>query len=149
MTPVASSAPLRGRSVVVLAFGVALGYALSRIGFTSYTELHAMFVFADLRLFFVFTGGVAAVAVGLFATRRFRSLPRRAIHRGTIVGGVLFGLGWAIAGACPGVAFVQLGEGKLWALASLAGIVAGTLACSVLQRSPRGHALLGATDRCG
>lgn len=134
MNPVVAPSPLLAKPAVILVFGVALGFSLSRIGFTSYAELHKMFVFADLRMFLVFMGGVVVVAAGLLATRRFRALPRRAIHRGTVIGGVLFGLGWAVAGACPGVAFVQLGEGKLWALASIAGIAVGTFACRGLRR---------------
>ena len=56
-----------------------------------------------------------------------RPLPKRRLHVGTVVGGVLFGIGWAVSGACPGAAFAQLGQGKLWALATLAGIVIGTV----------------------
>jgi uncharacterized protein len=147
MTPVAVPTPTRLRPLAVLAFGVALGFSLSKIGFTSFTELHEMFALTELRMFLVFVGGVALTAVGLFAVGRHRhpTMPLRAIHRGTIPGAVLFGLGWAIAGACPGVAFAQLGEGKLWALATVAGIVVGTLACAPLGRR------LGLTqeDRCG
>ena len=41
------------------------------------------------------------------------------------MGGVLFGAGWALTGACPSIALVQLGEGKLGALVTLVGIFAG------------------------
>jgi uncharacterized membrane protein YedE/YeeE len=40
-------------------------------------------------------------------------------------GSLLFGVGWALSGACPSVALVQIGEGKLAALATLVGIFAG------------------------
>ena len=134
MTPHSSVFPKRAHPVVVLAFGALLGFSLSRIGFTNYDELHKMFVFADMRMFFVFCGGVTLSAVGFFLLRRARPLPPRTIHRGTIIGGVIFGLGWAIAGACPGVAFAQIGEGKLWALVTLAGIAAGTLGYRAFHR---------------
>jgi uncharacterized membrane protein YedE/YeeE len=49
------------------------------------------------------------------------------LTKSAVVGGVLFGVGWALAGACPGVAFAQVGEGKLWALVTIAGMVVGTL----------------------
>jgi uncharacterized membrane protein YedE/YeeE len=51
--------------------------------------------------------------------------PPRPILKGTLLGGVLFGVGWALSGACPGVAVMQLGEGKLYALFILGGIVLG------------------------
>jgi uncharacterized membrane protein YedE/YeeE len=49
----------------------------------------------------------------------------RPIHRGTLLGGVLFGAGWALSGACPSIALVQLGEGQLAAAFTLAGIFTG------------------------
>ena len=46
-------------------------------------------------------------------------------HRGNIVGGALFGIGWSMAGMCPGPIFVNVGEGKIYAIAALAGALAG------------------------
>ena len=45
--------------------------------------------------------------------------------RGTVVGGLLFGVGWSITGMCPGPILVNIGEGKIYALAALAGALAG------------------------
>jgi uncharacterized membrane protein YedE/YeeE len=42
-----------------------------------------------------------------------------------VPGALLFGVGWAISGACPSIAFVQLGQGQLGALATIAGIFVG------------------------
>jgi hypothetical protein len=134
MTPQAVAPPqsfARKASVVVL--GVVLGFSLSRIGFTDYGELARMFTFADLRMFLVFAGGVVVTGLGLRALKA--DLPRRPVEPRVIVGGVLFGLGWAIAGACPGVAFAQIGEGKLWALLSVAGMFAGTALVTRLRGS--------------
>lgn len=141
MTPTAAapaSAPKALRPVLVLALGACLGFALSRIGFTSYAELHRMFVFADLRMFLVFMGGVALTGAGLVVTRRWSALGRTPVQRGTVAGGVLFGVGWAVAGACPGVVFAQLGEGKLWSGLTLAGVVVGTLLARVVARGRAG-----------
>ena len=52
-------------------------------------------------------------------------IERKPMHRGTIVGGLLFGVGWSIAGMCPGPILVNIGEGKVYAFAALAGAVAG------------------------
>ena len=49
----------------------------------------------------------------------------RNIHPGSAIGGLLFGIGWALGGACPGVALVQLGEGQLAAGLTLIGIFSG------------------------
>lgn len=111
-----------------LAFlGALLGFSLSRIGFTSWDEVHAMFVFADLRMFLTFALGVSLLTGAFYVIekRSHPAWPKRPIHRGTLVGGVLFGAGWALSGGCPGVVLTQLGEGKLYALFALTGIAIG------------------------
>jgi uncharacterized protein len=115
------------RQVVVLgAGGLALGFCLTRIGFTDYGELHRMLTFQDLRLLFVFAGAVALSFIGFAVFARGKSLPKKPFHAGTIPGGVLFGAGWAISGACPAVAMIQIGQGQIAALLTLAGMLAGS-----------------------
>jgi uncharacterized membrane protein YedE/YeeE len=115
--------------LITIALGVAFGFCLSRIGFTSWDEVHAMFTFSDLRLVIAFAIAVAVLSVGWVLVRRLRpsdpAFSPRPIHRGTLAGGVLFGAGWALTGACPSIALVQLGEGKLGALVTLLGIFLG------------------------
>jgi hypothetical protein len=108
-------------------FGVAFGFSLSRIGFSNYDELHKMFVFADWRMFFTFAGGLVLATLLFKVLFRGRFQISRPIHRGSILGGVLFGTGWALAGGCPSVPLVQLGEGKVAALFTIGGIVCGML----------------------
>jgi hypothetical protein len=109
------------------AAGLLLGFSLSRIGFADYGELHRMFVFDDLRMFLVFAGAVGLSLLGFLLYDRRLFSPTRRVHPGTVPGGILFGLGWALCGACPAVPLVQLGHGRLPALATLAGVVIGTL----------------------
>jgi uncharacterized membrane protein YedE/YeeE len=106
---------------------VVFGFALSRIGFSNYDELHKMFVFADWRMFFTFAGGLVLATVLFKVLFRGRFQVSRPIHKGSILGGVLFGTGWALAGGCPSVPLVQLGEGKVAALFTIGGIVSGML----------------------
>jgi hypothetical protein len=114
--------------------GLLFGFAFSCMGFTDFGEVHKMFTFADLRLFLTFCGGVAIAMVGFFALARGKRLPARAIHRGTIPGGILFGIGWAITGGCPTGALVQVGEGKLLAFVVMAGIFAGSWLYPLVHR---------------
>lgn len=114
-------------------FGLLMGMSLTFIGFADYGELHRMFVFADLRLLLVFAGGVALSMVGFAVLARGEKLARKPLHKGSVPGGILFGLGWAITGACPSVALVQLGGGYLPALVTMAGIVMGVLAYRWMQ----------------
>jgi uncharacterized membrane protein YedE/YeeE len=117
---------MKGIHLRYLVYGALLGYSLSRMGFTNYDEVHSMFVFSDLRLLFTFFGGVTLSGVGFwFLARRGGKPPPRRIHPGSVPGGILFGLGWALTGACPGVVFSQLGEGHGLALITLAGVFLG------------------------
>jgi uncharacterized membrane protein YedE/YeeE len=117
----------RRTRVAVIVIGVAFGFALSRAGFTSWDEVHAMFTFESFRL----TGGFAlalpllALSFWLIARATRARWPRRELHPGTLPGAALFGLGWSLCGACPSIALVQLGEGQLGALATLVGIFVG------------------------
>ena len=111
------------------ALGIALGFALSRIGFSSWDEVYRMFTFESPRMLLAFIVGVSLLMLAWPLVRRFsRAPPRwspRPIHRGTLLGGLMFGVGWALSGACPSIALVQLGEGQAAALFTLAGIFVG------------------------
>lgn len=109
------------------ALGLAFGAILSGVGFTDFGALHGMLVLADLRLLYAFAGAVALAAAGFAIHCRGAGLPRRPIVAGTIPGAAVFGVGWALCGGCPGAVLAMLGEGKLAALVTLGGIVAGTV----------------------
>lgn len=117
--------------------GLILGFSLSHIGFGDFGEVHRMFTLADLRLLFTFAGGVTLTALGVALFRRRHGLPSRRLHRGTLIGSAIFGAGWAVCGACPGIVLVQLGEGRFYGLLTLAGIVAGVWVGGRVQRAAR------------
>lgn len=111
--------------VLMGCFGLLMGVSLSNIGYTDYGEMHKMLTFADLRMLFVFMGGLAITSLGFLIMARGRKFQSKPFHKGSIAGGVLFGIGWAITGSCPGVAVIQLGQGYLGGLATMIGIAMG------------------------
>lgn len=116
----------KGTHLKFAGLGILLGYSLSRIGFADYGEVHRMFTFADTRLFFTFCAAVVASALGFFVFRRMtEGWGKKRFHPGIIPGGAIFGLGWALSGACPAIVLVQLGEGKILALTTLLAIILG------------------------
>jgi len=124
-------------ALMTLALGVLMGVVLSRIGFSSWDEVHRMFVFADLRMFLTFAFAVVLIASATVVLRkvapdRVRRMTR-SFHRGTILGGAMFGIGWALSGACPSIALVQVGEGQLAAFITLGGIVSGNWLYAALR----------------
>ena len=61
-------------------------------------------------------------------------------------GSLLFGMGWGIAGACPGTALVMAGEGKLGALFTIAGIGLGTYLYGWYRSRAAGQQSAGGSD---
>jgi uncharacterized membrane protein YedE/YeeE len=114
-------------AVGTLVIGVAFGAVLHGIGFTTWDEVNHMFAFKDPRMTLTFGLCVGLMAGGWVVIKKLRhpKWSTRGIHKGTLVGGLLFGVGWALTGGCPSIAFAQLGEGQFPALLTLVGIFIG------------------------
>ena len=119
-------------TIFYVALGTLFGFALSRSGAADYDFIQGMFLFTNFQLYGILATAVVLTAPGLwliqFSGRTFSghcSVERKPIHRGTVIGGLLFGVGWSIAGMCPGPILVNIGEGKLYAFAALAGALTG------------------------
>jgi uncharacterized protein len=106
-------------------FGLSMGLILSYTGFTNFEEVHNMFTLTDYRLLVAFVASIGLSMIGFFILARGRRIMKKPFHKGTVPGSVLFGTGWALSGACPSIALVQLGEGQLAAVFSLLGILFG------------------------
>jgi uncharacterized membrane protein YedE/YeeE len=100
----------------------------------------------DPSLVFVMAGAIAIAAIGFaMVRRRTRSvlgaelmLPtKRDIDRRLVIGSAAFGIGWGVAGFCPGPAIVALGAGEVKALVFVAAMVAGMLLFEVIERRAR------------
>ncbi len=120
-------------TALYLILGTAFGFVLSRSGAADYNYIQGMFLFTELQLYGIIGVGVALTAPGLWLIKRHGrtalgepiKIELKARNRGNVIGGVLFGIGWSIAGMCPGPIFVNIGEGKIYALAALAGALTG------------------------
>jgi len=135
---------------VYVLLGTVFGFILSRSGAADYNYIQGMFLFSDLQLYGIIGVAVAVAAPGVWLIkRRGRTLLGRKVeielkplHRGNIAGGVLFGVGWSLAGMCPGPILVNIGEGKVYALAALVGALAGAgLFGTLYERLQRPFAL--------
>ena len=125
--------------------GTALGLSLSLIGFADWGEVHAMFLFTDLRMFLAFASAVVVSVIGFRILCGLGCFTPQPFHKGIVPGSILFGAGWALSGACPAIGLVQLGEGQLPALASIAGILLGA-AC---YRGLHGRVFKWSRGGCG
>jgi hypothetical protein len=135
------------RSLAAAVFGFLFGLGLMVAGMTDPARVLAFLDVAgawDPTLAFVMIGAIA-VAAPAFAIARRRpvaalgdpiALPdRRRIDSRLVGGSALFGLGWGLAGICPGPALVLLGTDGLSALLFVASLLAGGGIADVLLRS--------------
>jgi uncharacterized protein len=117
-----------------LLFGVAFGFVFSAGGFSDWQELMGMFRLREWSPALTFaTVLVVTAPVWLWLERRGARKLHKPVHPGSIPGGIIFGVGWAIAGGCPALVMVQLGEGKGMALCTLLGILLGNWLYSLVH----------------
>lgn len=131
----ASNAWARGR-LVYLALGIAFGFVLTKAEVISWFRIQEMFRFDSFHMYGIIGSAllVATVSVALIERLRPRALdgeevrvkPKklgRGIRYGA--GGILFGFGWALTGACPGPLFALIGNGVSVIGVALLSAVAG------------------------
>jgi uncharacterized membrane protein YedE/YeeE len=120
-------------TLLYVALGTIFGFVLSRSGAADYNYIQAMFLFTNFQLYGIIGTAVAITAPGLWLIKRHGrtalgkpiEIELKPLHRGNVTGGLLFGIGWSMAGMCPGPIFVNIGEGKVYAIAALAGALVG------------------------
>lgn len=129
---------------VYLVLGILFGIVLTKSEVISWFRIQEMFRFQAFHMYGVIGSAVLTAALSLQIIRRLTlrslddqpiTLPPKVMGRGTRywLGGTLFGVGWALVGACPGPLFALLGQGVgVIAVVLLAALV-GTWSYGVLR----------------
>jgi len=123
--------------------GVYFGIVLIKGEVVSWFRIQEMFHFQSFYMYGVLGSAVAVGAVSIAIIRKFRinAMDGSAIRledkpfnkTGNLVGGIVFGCGWALTGACPGPLYALLGAGYWGILLALAGAFLGTIAYGTLK----------------
>jgi uncharacterized membrane protein YedE/YeeE len=122
------------KNLYALLLGGCFGVVLVKSEVCSWFRIQRMFRFEEAHMYLVICAAVAAGVVSVLVLRALRpntaqgqpvQIRRKGFTKGTILGGLLFGMGWAVTGACPGPIYAQLGSGAHQALATFAGAFAG------------------------
>ncbi|MCA9175225.1 MAG: YeeE/YedE family protein [Planctomycetales bacterium] len=131
-----------GAYLRVLLIGVYLGILFTKSEVARWQRVRDMFLFREAHMYLIIGLAIAVAMVSMWIIRRFgvTSLDGKPIkyspkpfHKGVVIGGVLFGAGWALAGACPGPIYAQIGAGEPMAWLTLAGAMLGMYAYAVLK----------------
>lgn len=127
-----------------LIIGIVFGIILSKSEVVSWYRIYEMFKFQSFHMY-----GVIGSAIGLgviimqlfkrgiikdFQGNLINVKPKKKGFIRTFVGGSIFGLGWALAGACPGPIFVLIGHGAITILIVLLGAIIGAFIYGLLSK---------------
>jgi uncharacterized protein len=118
-------------------FGIGFGYILYRVGALEYKNILNALRLKDLAIPKFMLLSVAVTSVGIFSLRLKGLVTLDLITTnpvGNIVGGLIFGVGFALTGYCPGTSIAAMGEGKKDAKYAVLGGMAGVFVYSFIQQ---------------
>lgn len=118
-----------GQLFAAVLFGLAFGFLLQKGGVGKYHILVGQLLLQDFTVIKVMLTAIAVGMVGIFTLHRFAKVnlhikPTRI--GANIIGGLIFGAGFALLGYCPGTAAAALGQGNWDALFGMLGLVLGS-----------------------
>lgn len=131
-----------GGNLKYLLVGTLFGIVFVKAEIVSWFRIQEMFRLDSFHMYGVIGSAVAVGLISVQLIKRFRIktlkneevvIPDKVFSKGQIIGGLMFGIGWAITGACPGPLFAQIGGGYLAIIVTLLGAIAGTWTYGLLR----------------
>jgi uncharacterized protein len=126
-----------------LLIGVVFGIALAKAEIISWYRIYEMFMFKSFHMYGVIGSAVTLGVIIVFLAKKYKwrtidgegmvFSPKEMSFPRYLIGGTIFGLGWALAGACPGPMYILLGSGFPVILVVIASALVGTLAYGLLR----------------
>lgn len=115
--------------------GILFGIVFIKAEIISWFRIQEMFRFQSFFMYGVIGTAVIVGIISVWIIKRFNvktfsgepiNFEDKTFNKGQIYGGLIFGIGWAITGACPGPLFAQIGSGFLAVIVTLLSAIAGT-----------------------
>lgn len=125
-----------------LLLGMYFGIVLYKSEVISWFRIQEMFRFQSIHMYGIIG---LAVVVGIISVQLLKRFNIKSIHgeelnfsvrpmtKGTLIGGIIFGLGWALTGACPGPLYALVGSGYLVITVALISAILGTFTYGILK----------------
>jgi len=129
-------------NIKYLAMGLLFGIIAVKSEIISWYRIQEMFRLQSFHMYGVIGTAVVTGLISIWLIKKFNwktlqgeevVIHKKQFHAGNIIGGLIFGLGWAITGACPGPLFAQIGSGSLVVIVTLLSAVAGTWVYGLMQ----------------
>ena len=126
--------------IYAIALGTLFGFALYKVGAADPDKLMGMLKLHDLHLAKTILSAIGIATIILYSGVLLDLIPMahfsiKGMYWGIIIGGILFGLGWAISGFCPGTGMSGLGVGRLDALVYFIGGLFGVYLFAIAYES--------------
>lgn len=115
--------------------GILFGIVLTKSEVISWIRIQEMFRLQSFHMFGVIGSAMLVGMISVLIIKKFGiktihgekiEFPAKSFQKGQIFGGLLFGFGWAMTGACPGPLFAQIGTGATVVTMTLVSAIAGT-----------------------
>jgi uncharacterized membrane protein YedE/YeeE len=122
--------------------GIYFGIVLTKAEVISWFRIQEMFHFQSIHMYGIIGSAVVVGAISVFLIKKFNlksfggeeiRLISKEYHKGLLPGGIIFGLGWALTGACPGPMFALVGNGVEVMLVAILSAIAGTFVYGVVK----------------
>ena len=130
------------RQLAYILAGAFFGIVLYKGEVISWFRIQEMFRFHGFHMYGVLFSGVAVAAVFLLILKAVHAraagggevaISPKPLNRGTWIGGTIFGMGWALTGACPGPLYVHLGAGTTVMIVAIASALVGVWTYAILK----------------
>lgn len=131
------------KNILYLVIGTFFGIIMYKSEAASWFRIYEMFNFQSIHMYGLMGSAliVGILLVQLIKRRKLKNMHGEPIQiadkekgiKRYLFGGIIFGLGWALAGACPGPMFVLAGAGYFPILVVILGAVAGTWIYGLLK----------------
>ena len=130
------------RNFKYLILGALFGIILVKSEVISWFRIQEMFRLQAFHMYGIIGSAILVAMVSIIIIKHFKLkalngdpvvIPKKEFHWGNVYGGLIFGLGWALTGACPGPLFAQIGSGFFVVIVTLVSAIAGTWVYGLLR----------------
>lgn len=122
------------KNFIYTILGTFFGITLTKSEVISWFRIQSMFRFEEPHMYLIIGSAVVTGAITVIILKKLQAksvqgtkmdFSPKPFQKGVIFGGMIFGVGWAITGACPGPIYAQVGTGAYPAIVTLIGAVSG------------------------